>query len=760
MIVSARGRAARGEGAEGRDRGGDPRRGRAPALMQEPSARGDRRTSAGRHPRALAENLGKVVHAPAETLRLCVLCLVGEGHLIIEDFPGVGKTMLAKALARSLDCSFSRLQFTPDLLPVRRHRRQRLQPALERVRVPAGPGLREPPPRRRDQPRLAEDAGGAARVHAGEPGDDRRRQLRARPAVHGHGDAEPDRVRGHVPAARGAARPLHDAARASATRRSPRRRGCSPSRRATRRSTTLEPVDERDRDRSTVIDEATRVFVEESLQPLRRRARSGRRASDPRLYLGASPRAGIALLRVAKARALADGRDYVLPDDVKAVAAAGARAPADPRRRRRAPPGSPAEAARPRGRRANPGPGLSVAGLTERGRLVARCSRAASTSSPGRSARGRSTRVAIGLVLAVDRREALGRGSSGSRSRCGARSGEGARSRATTSRSASRSQPQRHPGPRSIEVVEQIGAARRAPGAARARHGRPLRGRYVLAAVPRGRYRVRGGARGRSRTRSGSRAPSSRPRRASRRCSSTRGSSTLDRLFSRDRRARRRTAGGCSCGGRPASTSTACASTSRASRCARCTGGRPRGAAQLMVKELEDVPRDEIAVLLDADEQRGRRASRSTSQVRAAGSILRAHVARGRRVAADVDVRAAGDRASVASFDGDWRRALELLAAAEPTGTEPVARFLAATRRRPRRRVELVVVTARSTPRLVDALLERAFARRPAALVFVDAASFGRAARRRAREPGAPAAPGARASRSPSSGAATTSPRS
>src|SRR3954471_16975298 len=65
----------------------------------------------------VVDNLAAVVRAPDETLRLAVLCLVAEGHLIIEDFPGVGKTMLAKALARSVDCAFSRLQFTPDLLP-------------------------------------------------------------------------------------------------------------------------------------------------------------------------------------------------------------------------------------------------------------------------------------------------------------------------------------------------------------------------------------------------------------------------------------------------------------------------------------------------------------------------------------------------------------------------------------------------------------------------------------------------------------------
>jgi MoxR-like ATPase len=62
-------------------------------------------------------NLQRVIHAPEETLQFSFLCLIGEGHLIIEDFPGVGKTSLAKALARSIDCSVRRIQFTPDLLP-------------------------------------------------------------------------------------------------------------------------------------------------------------------------------------------------------------------------------------------------------------------------------------------------------------------------------------------------------------------------------------------------------------------------------------------------------------------------------------------------------------------------------------------------------------------------------------------------------------------------------------------------------------------
>jgi uncharacterized protein (DUF58 family) len=150
---------------------------------------------------------------------------------------------------------------------------------------------------------------------------------------------------------------------------------------------------------------------------------------------------------------------------------------------------------------------------------------------------------------------------------------------------------------------------------------------------------------------------------------------------------------------------------------------------QLMVKELEDAPRDEIAVLLDADAAAVVGASFDV-QVRAAGSILEAYVRRGRRGVLVVN----GEEEEVQhvhSPAADWQRALELLAAVEPTGRTPISRLLGAEDGPAARALELVVVTARLEPGLVDRLVQRALTRRKVSLVYVDPASFNGAGRRR-----------------------------
>jgi MoxR-like ATPase len=67
--------------------------------------------------RRIAENVETVVEGKSEVVQLALVALLAEGHLLIEDVPGVGKTLLAKAVARSIACSVRRVQFTPDLLP-------------------------------------------------------------------------------------------------------------------------------------------------------------------------------------------------------------------------------------------------------------------------------------------------------------------------------------------------------------------------------------------------------------------------------------------------------------------------------------------------------------------------------------------------------------------------------------------------------------------------------------------------------------------
>ena len=65
----------------------------------------------------IRENIGKVIVGKDDVIKNVLICLIADGHVLLEDLPGTGKTMLAKSLSLSINSKFSRIQFTPDLLP-------------------------------------------------------------------------------------------------------------------------------------------------------------------------------------------------------------------------------------------------------------------------------------------------------------------------------------------------------------------------------------------------------------------------------------------------------------------------------------------------------------------------------------------------------------------------------------------------------------------------------------------------------------------
>ncbi len=270
---------------------------------------------------ALAErvvgNLSSAIHATPETLRLPLLCLLSEGHVLVEDVPGVGKTVLAKALARSLELRFQRVQFTPDLLPAdvtgvnvfdRSSGSFRFRPGPVFANVLLVDEINRASPK--TQSALLEAMQETQVTVDGETHVLERPFLviATQNPVEYEGtyplpEAQLDRfaVRmaiGYPPDA--------DEARMLAEQ-------------------TTEPPLEHLRpvaghsELLEAIEAVRQVHVEESVNryvvALLRHTRESRR-----LALGGSPRSGIALLRLAKARALTAGRDFVVPEDVQALA--------------------------------------------------------------------------------------------------------------------------------------------------------------------------------------------------------------------------------------------------------------------------------------------------------------------------------------------------------------------------------------------------------------------------------------------------------